>query len=216
MFYACQCKLQKKVLTTYSIIPTKRSARKSCAHLPQSGCVTHECVVKLNFFGSDLNQNWILCIWPLGTNFSEILSEIHTFPLKIMCLKMPSRKWQQLCHGLIFTMFASNPQCFDLMYILLKWCAIVSHYLLEMPTDKNVPIVAVFHTWMLIVAISLVHLMLRSNNGRVQMILVGRTLIARFLGPTWGPSGAGRTQVGPMFFFMTSLWEGNSLLTLDS
>ena len=24
------------------------------------------------------------------------------------------------------------------------------------------------------------------------------TLIARFLGPTWGPSGADRTQVGPM------------------
>ena len=25
------------------------------------------------------------------------------------------------------------------------------------------------------------------------------TLIAKFLGPTWGPSGADRTQVGPMF-----------------
>ena len=24
------------------------------------------------------------------------------------------------------------------------------------------------------------------------------SLIARFMGPTWGPSGAGRTQVGPM------------------
>ena len=24
------------------------------------------------------------------------------------------------------------------------------------------------------------------------------TLIARFIGPTWGPSGAGRTQMGPM------------------
>ena len=26
----------------------------------------------------------------------------------------------------------------------------------------------------------------------------GRALIARFMGPTWGPSGADRTQVGPM------------------
>ena len=25
------------------------------------------------------------------------------------------------------------------------------------------------------------------------------SLIERFMGPTWGPSGAGRTQVGPMF-----------------
>ena len=30
---------------------------------------------------------------------------------------------------------------------------------------------------------------------RIIMII---PLIARFLGPTWGPSGAGRTQVGPM------------------
>ena len=30
-------------------------------------------------------------------------------------------------------------------------------------------------------------------------------LIARFLGPTWGPSGADRTQVGPMLATLTSL-----------
>ena len=29
------------------------------------------------------------------------------------------------------------------------------------------------------------------------------TLIARFMGPTWGPSGAGRTQVGPMLALWT-------------
>ena len=29
---------------------------------------------------------------------------------------------------------------------------------------------------------------------------VQTTLIARFMGPTWGPSGAGRTPVGPMNF----------------
>ena len=31
------------------------------------------------------------------------------------------------------------------------------------------------------------------------------TLIARFMGPTWGPSGAGRTQVGPMLVPWTLL-----------
>ena len=34
------------------------------------------------------------------------------------------------------------------------------------------------------------------------------TLLARFMGPTWGPSGAGRTQVGPMLAPWTLLsWE---------
>ena len=31
------------------------------------------------------------------------------------------------------------------------------------------------------------------------------TLIARFMGPTWGPSGADRTQVGPMWALWTLL-----------
>ena len=35
-----------------------------------------------------------------------------------------------------------------------------------------------------------------------------RTLIARFLGPTWGPSGADRTQVGPMLAPWTLLSGG--------
>ena len=32
----------------------------------------------------------------------------------------------------------------------------------------------------------------------VKWVSVVRTLIARFMGPTWGPSEADRTQVGPM------------------
>ena len=38
--------------------------------------------------------------WPLGTNFSEILIEIHSFSLKKMQLKMPSGKWRPFCVGL--------------------------------------------------------------------------------------------------------------------
>ena len=34
------------------------------------------------------------------------------------------------------------------------------------------------------------------------------TLIARFMGPTWGPSGTDRTQVSPMFVTWT-LWSGS-------
>ena len=42
----------------------------------------------------------ILLIRPLGTNFSEILIEIHTFLFKKMHLKMPSAKWRPFCHRL--------------------------------------------------------------------------------------------------------------------
>ena len=42
----------------------------------------------------------ILLIGTLGTNFSEILSEIHTFSFKKMHLKMSSGRWRPFCLGL--------------------------------------------------------------------------------------------------------------------
>ena len=42
----------------------------------------------------------ILLIWPLRTNFIEILGEIHTFSFKKMRLKVSSAKWRQFCPGL--------------------------------------------------------------------------------------------------------------------
>ena len=42
----------------------------------------------------------ILLIQTLGTNLSEILSEIHTVLFKKMHLKMPFAKWRQFCLGL--------------------------------------------------------------------------------------------------------------------
>ena len=42
----------------------------------------------------------ILLIGPLGTNFSDILIEIHKFPFKKMHLKISSAKWRQFCLGL--------------------------------------------------------------------------------------------------------------------
>ena len=41
----------------------------------------------------------ILLIGPLGTNFSEILPEIHIFSSKNMHLKMSSGKWRPFCSG---------------------------------------------------------------------------------------------------------------------
>ena len=42
----------------------------------------------------------ILLIGPLGTNFGEILIEIHTFSFKKMHLKISSAKWRPFCLGL--------------------------------------------------------------------------------------------------------------------
>ena len=42
----------------------------------------------------------ILLIGPLGTNFSELIIEIHTFSFKKMQLKMSSGKWRPFCLGL--------------------------------------------------------------------------------------------------------------------
>ena len=76
------------------------------------GRVTHICVSKLATIGSDNGLSpdrrqaiiWsnagILLIRTIGTNFSEILSEIHAFSLKKMHSKMASAKWRPFCLGL--------------------------------------------------------------------------------------------------------------------
>ena len=80
--------------------------------LTHRGRVTHICVSKLAIIGSDngLSPGWrqaiiwtnagILIIGPLGTNFHEILIEIHTFSFRKMHLKMLSGKWRPSCLGL--------------------------------------------------------------------------------------------------------------------
>ena len=74
--------------------------------------VTHICVSKLTIIGSYNGLSpgrrqaiiWtnagILLIRSLGTSFSEILSEIHTFSFKKMHLNMSSGKWRPWCLGL--------------------------------------------------------------------------------------------------------------------
>ena len=74
--------------------------------------VTHICVGNLTIIGSDNGLSpgrrqaitWtdvgILLTGHLGTNFSEILIEIHTFSFKKIHLKMSSGKWRPFCLGL--------------------------------------------------------------------------------------------------------------------
>ena len=82
------------------------------SHLTHWGWVTDTCISKLTIIGSDnglSHGRWhaiiwtnagILLIWTLGTNFSEILIEIHIFSFKKMYLKMLSGKWQPFYLGL--------------------------------------------------------------------------------------------------------------------
>ena len=92
--------------------------QKTKTLLTHWGRVTHIWVSKLTVIGSDngLSPGWrqaiiwtnagILLIRTLGTNFSEILSEIHTFSFKKMHLKMSSGKWRPFCLGLYVLIMA--------------------------------------------------------------------------------------------------------------
>ena len=85
-----------------------------CFHITHWGRVTHICVSKLNIIGSEngLLPGWrqaiiwtntgILLIWPSGTNFSEMLIEIHTF-----CIQ------ENACENVVSEKVAtlSRPQC---------------------------------------------------------------------------------------------------------
>ena len=76
------------------------------------GRVTNICVSKTTIIGSDNGLSpgrrqaiiWtnagILLIGTLGTNFSEILIECHSFSFKKMHMKMSSGKWRPSCLGL--------------------------------------------------------------------------------------------------------------------
>ena len=82
------------------------------AGLTHWGRVTHICINDLTSIGSDNGLSpdrrqaiirtpaGILLIRTLGTNFSEILSEIHSFSFKKMHLKMSSAKWRLFRLGL--------------------------------------------------------------------------------------------------------------------
>ena len=76
------------------------------------GLMTHICVGNLSVIGSDNGLSphryqaiiWtnavILLIAPLGTHFTEILIEMHTFSFKKMYLKMSSTKSRLFCLSL--------------------------------------------------------------------------------------------------------------------
>ena len=85
---------------------------QGCNELTHWGWVTLICNGNLTIIGSDNGLSpgrrqaiiWtnagILLIGPLGTNFSEMLIDIHTFSFKKIHLKLSSGKWRPFCLGL--------------------------------------------------------------------------------------------------------------------
>ena len=95
------------------------------------GRVTHVCVSKFSILSSDNGLSpgrrqstiWtnagLLLIGPLGTNFNEILINIHTFSSKKMHLKWSSRKWRPFCLGL--NVWNDQPP-FLIEWFSKRWC----------------------------------------------------------------------------------------------
>ena len=93
----------------YAAIPISFNTTVPLTHWSRA---THICVGELTIIGSDNGLSpgrrqaiiWtnagILFIRTLGTNFSEILGEIHSFSFSKMQLKMSSAKWRLFGRGL--------------------------------------------------------------------------------------------------------------------
>ena len=99
--------------TLHNVIFHKYPCGRNSFHsLTHWGRVTHICVSKLTIIGSDNGLSpgrrqafiWtkaeILLIQTSGTNFSEILGEIHSFSFKKMHLKISSAKGRLFSLGL--------------------------------------------------------------------------------------------------------------------
>ena len=101
---------EAKLFSTLDEFELSSTTKDAC--FTHWGRVTHICVGNLTIIGSDNGLSpgrrqtitWtnagILLIGPLGTNFGEMLIEIHTFSFKKIHLEMSSRKWRPFCLGL--------------------------------------------------------------------------------------------------------------------
>ena len=105
--------------------------------------MTHRCISKLTIIGSDNGLSprqcqaiiWtnagMLLIGPLGTNFSEILIEIHTLQIKKMHLKMSSGKWRPFC-------LKETGQYHDCWWPCSLCCQVISWHGINYPQTSNI------------------------------------------------------------------------------
>ena len=104
--------MQDKQILSPSLWNTRNPCAPQGRTLTHWGRVTYICISNLTIIGSENGLSpcqrqaiiWtsagILLIGPSGTNFNEILIEIHTFSFKKMHLKISSGKWRPFCLGL--------------------------------------------------------------------------------------------------------------------
>ena len=123
--------LQIKFMSTYFEIALM---------LTHWGRLTHICVSKLTIIGSDNGLSpcrrhaiiWtnagILLIRTLGTNFSEILGEIHSFSFSKMHLKMSSANWRLFGLGLNELIPQNNIDDKPTSVQVISWCHQVVHF----------------------------------------------------------------------------------------
>ena len=100
---------QTVLMCCWSVFCNMQHRNDAGGILTHYGRMTHICLSKLAIIGSHngLSPIWrqafiwtnnvILLNGPLGTNFSEILIEIHIFSFKKMLLKMSSEKRRPFC-----------------------------------------------------------------------------------------------------------------------
>ena len=116
----------------YSLFVCKHRFYVMLSSLTHWGRVTHICVSALTIIGSDNGLSpdrrqtiiWInvgvLLIRTLGTNFSELSSEIHIFSLRKMHLKMSSGKWRPFCLGLNELTACNSNQVYSTRFLASK------------------------------------------------------------------------------------------------
>ena len=96
----------------------------------------------------------ILLIGTLGTNLSDILSEIHIFSFKDMHLKM-SLKWRQFCYGLSVLMpyggtmpqWVNSPVLVKHFIPLVCWAYLISSYFKTIITTHVAILIGVIHLY---------------------------------------------------------------------
>ena len=119
------------------------------------GRVTHICVGKLTIIDSENGLSpgrlqaifgtnaGILPIGTIGTNFSEILTEIYTFSFRKMHLKMASAKWRPFCVGLNVLMTRNSwKYTKTLVSVVATDVMVLKHQAISTYTADSIPIVA--------------------------------------------------------------------------
>ena len=107
--------------------------------------------------------------------------------------------WQYL---IAFNAFSGNPAV-RVMTCLFQWW--YTKYKLIFTKNWVVMMVTLPSLVSLEVIIMTTYSAVSDHLASWLLIFSADTQIARFMGPTWGPSGAGRTQVGPMLATWTLL-----------